>query len=51
MLQAITSIPSGLLLVLKIVITSQPQALLIAEKNVANHRSNPKKKKMKTPQK
>jgi hypothetical protein len=29
---AITSITSGLLLILKIVITSQPQALLVAEK-------------------
>jgi hypothetical protein len=49
---AITSIPSGLLLILKIVITSQPQALLVAEKNVANHRHQiPKKNKNEDPTK
>jgi len=50
---AITSIPFGLLLILKIVITSQPQALLVAEKmwQMIDIKSPKKKKKIEEPTK
>lgn len=49
---AVTSIPYGILLILKIVITSQPQALLVAEKMWQMIDINsPPKKNMKNPQK